>query len=144
MIRVSVAPLRYGAGIKGKVGTAMALGLPVVATILATEGMALTDGENILIADDPQALVDAIGRLYRDEGLWNRISANALDFARHAWGAEAAWRNLADIVTGLGMPVTRGTHPLALFGSASSLPQAASGVSALLVPLATVRMHAEY
>ena len=55
-MRVSVAPLRYGAGIKGKIGTAMVVGLPVVATSLAAEGMSLTIGENILVADRNRAL----------------------------------------------------------------------------------------
>ena len=53
-MRISVAPLRYGAGIKGKIGTAMAAGLPIVATSLAAEGMSLTNEENILIADGAQ------------------------------------------------------------------------------------------
>ncbi|MBD8657077.1 glycosyltransferase [Oxalobacteraceae sp. CFBP 13730] len=114
-MRVSVAPLRYGAGIKGKIGSAMAQGLPVVATPLAAEGMSLTDGLNILIADGAAALADTIVRLYRDEALWNHISAEGVAFADAAWGAEAAWQSLAAITTNLGMPTERGERPLNLY-----------------------------
>jgi glycosyltransferase involved in cell wall biosynthesis len=50
--RVSVAPLRFGAGMKGKVGEALAHGLPVVTTSIGAEGMALVHGQHVLIADD--------------------------------------------------------------------------------------------
>ena len=62
-VRISVAPLRYGAGIKGKIGGAMAVGLPVVATPIAAEGMSLTQGVNILIGEDPKAFGDKITNL---------------------------------------------------------------------------------
>jgi len=114
-MRVSVAPLRYGAGIKGKIGTAMAVGLPVVATSLAAEGMSLTDGENILVADGPEALTNAIVKAYQDQTLWNRLSERGVLFADKAWGAEAAWRILATILADLGLPAKRGAHPLRLY-----------------------------
>lgn len=76
--RVSIAPLRYGAGVKGKVNLAMSWGLPVVATAPAVEGMHLTDGEDVLAADDPEAFAAAIVRLYRDEVLWSRLAAGGL------------------------------------------------------------------
>ncbi|HEY1991926.1 MAG TPA: glycosyltransferase, partial [Gammaproteobacteria bacterium] len=47
--RVMVAPLRFGAGVKGKLGTSFSFGLPVVATSIAAEGMHLTDGRDVLI-----------------------------------------------------------------------------------------------
>lgn len=121
-MRVSVAPLRYGAGIKGKIGTAMAVGLPVVATSLAAEGMSLTDGENILVADGAEALADVIARIYQDEILWGRISANGLVFARQAWGSEAAWGILAAILADMGIRVKRAEYPLSLY-SASPPPE---------------------
>ncbi len=72
--RVSVSPLRYGAGVKGKVNQAMSHGLPVVATRISVEGMHLVEGEEVLVADDPQAFAEAVARLYRDEALWERLS----------------------------------------------------------------------
>ena len=50
-VRLSVAPLRFGAGIKGKINQSMAFGVPVVATSLAVEGMGLTDQEDVLIGE---------------------------------------------------------------------------------------------
>ena len=74
--RVSVAPLRFGAGINGKIGEALAHGLPVLTTEIGAAGLALRDGEEALIADSPEALADATVRLYTDEALWRRLSEN--------------------------------------------------------------------
>jgi GT2 family glycosyltransferase/ubiquinone/menaquinone biosynthesis C-methylase UbiE len=114
-MRVSVAPLRYGAGIKGKIGSAMAMGLPVVATSLAAEGMSLTKNENILIADGAAHLADAIVNLYQDESLWNKISQNSVLFAENSWGAEAAWNNFQQILSDLGMTPRRTSRRLSLW-----------------------------
>jgi len=119
-MRVSVAPLRYGAGIKGKIGTAMTVGLPVVATSLAAEGMSLTDGENILVADGPEALANAVARIYQDETLWNHVSQTGLEFADKAWGAETAWNNLAGILRELSFNPVRGNRQLSLYACCSS------------------------
>ncbi|MDR2016305.1 MAG: glycosyltransferase [Burkholderiales bacterium] len=73
--RVSIAPLRYGAGVKGKVNQAMSYGVPVVVTPMAAEGMHLTDGHDALIADDARAFAEAIARVYRDETLWRQLSS---------------------------------------------------------------------
>jgi GT2 family glycosyltransferase/serine/threonine protein kinase len=115
MMRVSVAPLRYGAGIKGKIGTAMAIGLPVVATPLAVEGMSLTDGENILVADQAETFAEKIVQIYLDETLWKKIQEQSLSFAEKTWGADAAWVNLAGIMTDLGIEVDRGEYKLSLY-----------------------------
>jgi GT2 family glycosyltransferase/tetratricopeptide (TPR) repeat protein len=73
---VSVAPLRYGAGMKGKIGEALACGLPVVTTSVGVEGMGLKNGENgALVADDPEAFAAQIAKLYADRQLWNELSA---------------------------------------------------------------------
>ena len=73
--RVSIAPLRYGAGVKGKVNLAMSYGLPVVATTASVEGMSLSPGDDVLVADDAAAFAEAIARVYRDEALWERLAA---------------------------------------------------------------------
>lgn len=82
--RLSVAPLRYGAGVKGKVNQAMAHGQPVVATPIAVEGMHLVDGEEVLVAETPADFASAVVRLYRDEALWGRLSeAGLANVTRH-------------------------------------------------------------
>jgi GT2 family glycosyltransferase/glycosyltransferase involved in cell wall biosynthesis len=73
--RLSISPLRYGAGVKGKVNLAMSYGLPVVATTPSIEGMHLVDGDDVLVADDPAAFAAAVARAYDDEVLWTRLSA---------------------------------------------------------------------
>ena len=72
--RVAVAPLRYGAGIKGKVTQSLAWGLPVVATPVAAEGMDVSDGEQLIVASDPAAFADRLVALYGDEAMWRRLS----------------------------------------------------------------------
>ena len=76
--RVAVAPLRYGAGVKGKVNLSMAHGQPVVATSCAVEGMHLRAGEDVLVADDAMGFAGAVVQAYRDETLWQQLSANGL------------------------------------------------------------------
>jgi GT2 family glycosyltransferase/glycosyltransferase involved in cell wall biosynthesis len=82
--RIALAPLRYGAGVKGKVNTAMSHGLPVVATSIAAEGMRLEHESNVLLADDAERFAAEVLRLYDDEALWNRLSAaSAAHVQRH-------------------------------------------------------------
>ncbi|MEP6820690.1 MAG: glycosyltransferase [bacterium] len=75
--RVFVAPLRFGAGIKGKVGEAMAHGIPVVTTSIGAEGFGLTHGLDVMIGDDPASFAEAIQQLYTQEGLWQRVVDNS-------------------------------------------------------------------
>ena len=114
-MRISVAPLRYGAGIKGKIGSAMAAGLPVVATPIAVEGMSLHGGENILVAEDERSLSDAICRLYDSDDLWHRISQNGIEFAEQTWGATAAWSVLNQILVDLGFEDQSPNYDLRLY-----------------------------
>jgi O-antigen biosynthesis protein len=72
--RISVAPLRFGGGMKGKVAEAMSRGLPVVTTPAGAEGMDLRDGESALVAGSPEGFAAAVVRLYTDEALWTRIA----------------------------------------------------------------------
>jgi GT2 family glycosyltransferase/glycosyltransferase involved in cell wall biosynthesis len=82
--RVSISPLRYGAGVKGKINTAMSHGVPVVATTPSIEAMHLRDGEDVLVADAPEAFADAIARVHEDRVLWQRLSAGGqANVARH-------------------------------------------------------------
>ena len=72
--RVFVAPLRYGAGLKGKIGQSLEFGLPVVTTSIGAEGFDFVDGRDALIADEPEAFASAVKRLYADRMLWTRMS----------------------------------------------------------------------
>lgn len=72
--RLSIAPIRYGAGVKGKINTSMTYGVPVVATSIAAEGMNLVHDKDILIADTPEEFARQIVRAYDDERLWTNLS----------------------------------------------------------------------
>ncbi len=74
--RLSVAPLRYGGGIKGKIVTSLSFGLPVVATSMGAEGMGLGPDDGILVADAADRMAEQIVRLYNDSELWRRLSSN--------------------------------------------------------------------
>ena len=96
--RLSVAPLRYGAGVKGKINQSLAFGLPVVATRRAVEGMFLEDGESVLIADEPMEFAAAVLRLYTDHFLWKRLSRNGLTVMEAHFSFAAARWALIDFV----------------------------------------------
>ncbi len=72
--RVSVAPLRYGAGMKGKIGEALSLGLPVVTTSIGAEGISSGANRPFVVKDDPAAFADAVAALYNDEQAWGEYS----------------------------------------------------------------------
>ena len=76
--RVAVAPLRFGAGVKGKVNLSMAHGQPVVATPCAIEGMHLADGRDVLVAEDAEAFGAAVVRLHEDPALWSALAGAGL------------------------------------------------------------------
>jgi glycosyltransferase involved in cell wall biosynthesis len=90
--RVFVAPLRYGAGMKGKIGHSMSLGLPVVTTTIGAEGLGLVNGENALIADEPEDFSEAVIALCENDALWQRLSANGRAHIQENF-SEAAVRN---------------------------------------------------
>lgn len=100
--RLSVAPLRYGAGIKGKVCTSLAFGVPAVTTTIGAEGMDLTNGNDILIADDPQAFADGVVALHSDERLWSRLAQAGPASIGAQFSPDHARRTLARV---LGVPV---------------------------------------
>ena len=89
-VRLSVAPLRFGAGVKGKINQSMAFGVPVVATSLAVEGTELQDREEILVADEPADFARALIELYESEELWKRLSENGIRKTRALYSADAA------------------------------------------------------
>ncbi len=95
--RLSIAPLRYGAGVKGKVNLAMSYGVPVVATPAAVEGMHLVSGEDVMVAADAEQFASAIERVYRDEALWQRLSAAGVDNVRRHFSRAVAKVALQDL-----------------------------------------------
>jgi len=62
---ISIAPLRYGAGMKGKVCEAMASGLPVVTTSIGAQGFAANSGEHLIVADSASEFAQSVVSLLR-------------------------------------------------------------------------------
>jgi glycosyltransferase involved in cell wall biosynthesis len=86
--RLSVVPLRYGAGVKGKVIQSMMAYTPVVVTPIGAEGLDLVQGEHALIASDAADLAAGVTRLVTDDHLWERLARQGADHvdARHRPG----------------------------------------------------------
>jgi glycosyltransferase involved in cell wall biosynthesis len=101
--RVSVAPLRFGAGVKGKVNLSMAYGVPTVVSSIAAEGMHLVHELNAMIADGPAGFADALVRLYSSKELWERISANGRENVREHFSVESASRQIAGLLALAGL-----------------------------------------
>ncbi|HET8585052.1 MAG TPA: glycosyltransferase, partial [Casimicrobiaceae bacterium] len=97
--RVSISPLRYGAGVKGKINTAMSYGLPVVATTPSVEGMHLRDGDDVLVADTPQAFAAAVARLHEDRALWERLSRGGLANIERHFSRAVARKAIAELLS---------------------------------------------
>ncbi len=94
----SLAPLRFGAGVKGKINMAMSFGVPVIATPIAVEGMQLDDGMDVLLASDADDFVNGVLRMQRDEALWNKLSAHGLDNVRRHFSVAAAAATLRRVL----------------------------------------------
>jgi GT2 family glycosyltransferase/glycosyltransferase involved in cell wall biosynthesis len=92
--RISVNPLTYGAGMKGKIGEALSCGIPVVTTSIGAEGMNLKDDEDAVIADDPNEFARKVVDLYHDKVKWERLSSNGKWLVEQRWSPEAIQRRI--------------------------------------------------
>jgi glycosyltransferase involved in cell wall biosynthesis len=108
--RIFVAPLRHGAGMKGKVGQSLSFGLPVVTTSVGAEGMGLVDGENALVSDEPEGFAERILRLYDNQELWTRLSAAGRDVIVSRFSEEAMRPQVLALVGAAG-PVLPNAEP---------------------------------
>jgi glycosyltransferase involved in cell wall biosynthesis len=97
--RVAIAPLRFGAGIKGKVLEAMGYGLPVVMTPVAAEGINARPGDDALIATTPASFAAAIVTLYTDDALWHRLAHNGQFLVTKCFSFEQVKLALTDLLS---------------------------------------------
>jgi glycosyltransferase involved in cell wall biosynthesis len=75
--RLFIAPLRYGAGIKGKIGQSMEFKLPLLTTDIGAEGFDFGDLKEYIVASDTNDFAQKISSIYYNENLWNKISNNS-------------------------------------------------------------------
>jgi glycosyltransferase involved in cell wall biosynthesis len=96
--RVSVVPLRYGAGTKRKLVQALASGTPTVSTTIGIEGLGLRHGEDVLVADDPADFAAGVTTLLRDSKLWSRLATSGRQHVMGTNGRDVARRRFAEAV----------------------------------------------
>jgi GT2 family glycosyltransferase len=95
--KISIAPLRYGAGVKGKIGQSLALGVPCVTTSIGAEGMGLEDGVSGMIADSAADFAAKIERLYTDADLWTALRNRGFEVIERNMSVSAARRELGQL-----------------------------------------------
>lgn len=95
--RVSLAPLRFGAGLKGKVGEAFACGVPVIGTTIAAEGFQGAEA-GMIVADTAAEMAAAVVRLTRDDPAWSRLSAGGAALVERTLGPDACEAAIRRIV----------------------------------------------
>ncbi len=96
--RVSLAPLRFGAGVKGKVSEALAHGLPVVTTPSGAEGMHLRPGLDALICTDATMIAEAAVRVHEDPELWHRLSDNGRQIVLRHFSLQSTREKLSTLL----------------------------------------------
>lgn len=77
---VMIVPLLSGSGMRIKIVEGMALGKTIITTTIGTEGINTTNGENILIANNPDEFLNCLYKIHNDKDLHDKISKNAIDF----------------------------------------------------------------
>ena len=88
--RVFVAPLRYGAGVKGKIISSLYYGVPVVATSIGNEGINLVNEDQALIGNTPQEFADLVCKIYLDTNLWVHMSRKGKEFINENFSNQVA------------------------------------------------------
>jgi hypothetical protein len=119
-VRLFLSPLRAGAGVKGKLNMALWLGLPIVASSMAAEGMGLVDGESMLLASTPEEFADATSRLYGDYELWSRLRRGGYAINEKYYSRQIATRVLNETVAYLGLTGRSLDEPSCRLGEFSS------------------------
>ncbi|HEX3350362.1 MAG TPA: glycosyltransferase [Acetobacteraceae bacterium] len=94
-VRVFVSPLRFGAGMKGKILSAMSYGVPVVTTSIGVEGFEAENGTHLLVADEPADFAAATLRIYRSRPLWRDLSRNGMQLVAERYSRTQGKRLLA-------------------------------------------------
>ena len=96
--RVSLAPLRFGAGIKGKLIDAMLAGTPSVTTVIGAEGMKGKHEWPGVVASDDQDFADAAVKLFVDQDYWERKAACGDEILKHEFDASIVSAELAKVI----------------------------------------------
>jgi sugar transferase (PEP-CTERM/EpsH1 system associated) len=104
---VYVVPLRIGGGTRIKIFEAMAMGKAVVSTSIGAEGLPVTHGENILLADQPEDFAETVVRLLSNANEQNRIGTAARQLVEHHY----SWAAVTDVLDSTLTSVTENHRP---------------------------------
>ena len=97
--KVFISPLRYGAGLKGKIGQSLAFGLPVVTTSIGAEGFYYNENEPpFLIADDKETFAEMVIKLYKDRETWEKLSERGLFLIKNFYSPAAIEKGLLKLL----------------------------------------------
>lgn len=92
----AVVPQPFGSGVKGKVLSALAHGLPTVGTSIAWEGIPVVDGVHGLVADDAETTIHGVLRLRTDVELWDRLHVEGPKLVEQRFSFAAARAAIGD------------------------------------------------
>jgi GT2 family glycosyltransferase/glycosyltransferase involved in cell wall biosynthesis len=97
---VTVAPLRYGAGLKGKVLTSLARGVPCVMSPVAAEGLDLPEELEHLVRESPEEFSEEVLSLLNDKEKWQQTSEMCVSFVRERFSQEVIDRLITETLRG--------------------------------------------
>ena len=97
-VRVAIAPLRFGSGIKGKIGEALSRGVPAVTTTVGAEGFQFASGYELIVADSAHEFAAQVMRLHTDEDHWASHACEGMTAMDSLLGREVARRQLVELL----------------------------------------------
>jgi len=109
---ISIVPLRFGGGIKGKIGEAQAHGLPVVTSSIGAEGFGFQVGADVLVGDTPQTFADSIAVLWQDQDLNERIGKNGWEYIDQRYSVRAVTKLIPPIFERLSVCLPKRISPI--------------------------------
>ena len=104
--RLSIVPLRFGAGIKGKIIESNCLQVPVVTTEIGAEGLP-EPRDYLRVEDAPESFAKAVLEVYSDEAEWSRLAAKGRDMVQRNFSKQAALEILSQDVDLQEQPLPR-------------------------------------
>jgi glycosyltransferase involved in cell wall biosynthesis len=114
---VSIVPLRFGAGFKGKLAASLAHGVPSVATPVGVEGAGLDGLADVLVAEGATGFAAAVAYAYSEEAVWGRLAEAGLRFVREELSPERGAAHLREVLGKVGGRKGEGQYVVELRGA---------------------------
>jgi GT2 family glycosyltransferase/glycosyltransferase involved in cell wall biosynthesis len=96
--KIFVAPLRYGAGVKGKIGESLSFGLPTITTSIGVEGMGVEPGVDLFVVETADEFAELICEIYDNEELLASIAKNGSEKIETLFGRASLRSRLQELV----------------------------------------------